>query len=933
MTAVRSLLREWWLRPLVLLAITSFIIYGSLYPFTFVVPGSFEDALRRLHRTWGVKTARGDLLGNLALFVPFGIAWVWKVRGGWRRMAAAAAALVTGVGLSYGLQIAQIYVPQRDATMVDVVWNIVGLVAGIGIGLLGIGFEDDQGETPSLVPLALLLAWAAFELVPFVPTIDLQLLKESAKALLVPDVKWSVVVEHAAGVLLVGEAMSRLVPPKHAWASLAAVLVVALCAKPFIVQLGVDSSAILGLGGGLIGWMAISRLSAARRNHLIAACLLMAFAFRGLVPFSFRVAAQPPSWMPFASFLHGSLLSNTRALLGTALFGGGACAALIWAGRRATSAVAIATLWAVTVEAAQMFAEGHSAEPTDPLMVLGVSLLIVAGPLSRPPIGPLVSAEPAAPAAAPPQTEGGDWAWAVPWAIALIWVVGVLVLAIRTVLRLPGVPYNVAELFLAGARLPVLVVFSLALLWVGAGAAWVARRLERQPSVVTVFWTTAVCGLVSLILLYCSVTDESIADIAGSTNINWFVINKAIWGEWARRLFLLLDSPGLVAFFERPVRFAALYGPVVVFLGYILTLATAEDRSCVRVHRAVLLGLVTLPTLSLCKAIAFDWSSTDNLNELITRDGEWGWGGGGYLYVLLFLLCANAALVARVAPHLVHVAAAVGLTVCAVPVGWWLLNLGLEQNVEKYDQVFSGAQFLLGPDRLKKLSSEVLFARWTAVQLGAVLTLAAGARLAEPVLDWIERRRQRVGNSRPVTARSAGQVAEDGRGSPACVEGMEHASQGNRLNRRMALLAWAAAGAVLLVGLGLLAVVVLARGPAALLPSFSYAVTFRNDLPIPMRLWVRRFAVPWEGGTVSRARIEVAMGAHAARIIPLGPGGTTTLKYFHSPLSGVSLHWIARVPGTAELICEGTTEWVPSRWHAAMSLSQGRSCPEKLQRP
>ena len=54
--------------------------------------------------------------------------------------------------------------------------------------------------------------------------------------------------------------------------------------------------------------------------------------------------------------------------------------------------------------------------------------------------------------------------------------------------------------------------------------------------------------------------------------------------------------------------------------------------------------------LWLCKAIAFDWSSTDNLNELIAREGELGLGGGGYLYALLAVLAINAVLLARVSP-------------------------------------------------------------------------------------------------------------------------------------------------------------------------------------------------------------------------------------------------------------------------------------------
>jgi hypothetical protein len=44
-----------------------------------------------------------------------------------------------------------------------------------------------------------------------------------------------------------------------------------------------------------------------------------------------------------------------------------------------------------------------------------------------------------------------------------------------------------------------------------------------------------------------------------------------------------------------------------------------------------------------------------------------------------------------------------------IPIGWWLLNLGLILDLHKYEKVYSGVQFLLGPDRTHTLSSSALF--------------------------------------------------------------------------------------------------------------------------------------------------------------------------------------------------------------------------------
>ena len=68
------------------------------------------------------------------------------------------------------------------------------------------------------------------------------------------------------------------------------------------------------------------------------------------------------------------------------------------------------------------------------------------------------------------------------------------------------------------------------------------------------------------------------------------------------------------------------------------------------------------------------------------------------------------------------------LVCLAVPVSWWLLNNGLEANVHKYGNVFSGAQFLLGPDRSNLLTEEILFGRWALVFVAGTSTVSLGMR-------------------------------------------------------------------------------------------------------------------------------------------------------------------------------------------------------------
>jgi len=237
--------------------------------------------------------------------------------------------------------------------------------------------------------------------------------------------------------------------------------------------------------------------------------------------------------------------------------------------------------------------------------------------------------------------------------------------------------------------------------------------------------------MVSLLLFNLSMTQESIRDLAGSTNLYWFVTNRDIWGETGRSLFLAI-SPELLSVIERTVRYAALYSPLIVVLAIVqAAYVKINDSSRPVITRVIWWSLNALPWLMLCKAIAFDWASTDNINELIARQGPLGISGEGYLYALMIVIAVNAVFIAQMRST---GATVLGVLISVIfwPLGWWLLNQGLEDQVHKYGLTFSGIQFLLGPNRIDLLSEQSLLGRWIALQTMGVLVLAAGLRLAQP---------------------------------------------------------------------------------------------------------------------------------------------------------------------------------------------------------
>ncbi len=316
----------------------------------------------------------------------------------------------------------------------------------------------------------------------------------------------------------------------------------------------------------------------------------------------------------------------------------------------------------------------------------------------------------------------------------LVATIVLIVVTIKEVLRLPGIPYNVRELFLDDASVSSLVFFGLTLLWIGAGAMLVAHVMVwTRRAYLTVPLAVVVVSLISKTLLSRSVTYESIDDIIGTNNLFGLVTREHIWGSAWGHAF---DTLGIdfVDFFERRVRYTALYS--IPLLGIASTLALALPPAHAAHRKRPLDRLLLVVSVAgwfwLARALVVTWAATDNLTELIAQHPVFGFAGEWYLMAIPVLMGGSVVLLIRTAARPVWwlVAVAIASTIVAVPVGWTLLNVGLEPHVEKYGSIFTGAQFLLGPDRRHTLSQSALFVRWAALQLGAVGVMSVGAWVA-----------------------------------------------------------------------------------------------------------------------------------------------------------------------------------------------------------
>ena len=168
------------------------IVYGSLFPLTgWQAPPSWSNPIMS---PWPAHDSRADILVNLLAYLPLGLllSLIWRRAGKTTGLLFAVAA---GFALSFCMEFLQEALPSRVSSAQDVVNNTLGTVAGalLALGLSPGSFTGRRllawresrfapGTLPNLA-LVVLLLWAATELAPFAPSLDISTLKAGLRPL------------------------------------------------------------------------------------------------------------------------------------------------------------------------------------------------------------------------------------------------------------------------------------------------------------------------------------------------------------------------------------------------------------------------------------------------------------------------------------------------------------------------------------------------------------------------------------------------------------------------------------------------------------------------------------------------------------------------------------------------------------------------------
>ncbi len=355
--------------------------YGSIYPFDFHFQQLDPAAWQAFLDTCCVETSRGDILGNVVLFLPFGYLGILAAAPETRPLRQFLFVCGIGVIFAFLLQVAQLYLPSRDENLQDVIWNLLGIAVG---GVLGIPSRQfilraaGQGAQLYLVPWILIGSWITYRLIPFVPSIDFQSIKDSVKPLLdLQEISPAGIAYHAVAWLIVGYLMDLGLQGKRLGRLLPLAVLGTFAAEIIIVYNIVTPTTIAGgLLAILLYWTVTSRIQRVELPLLIG--LLIAIAWNDLQPFIIRERPIDFNWLPFQGFLGGSMFVNAQSASEKVFAYGSIVYLLMRMGAGGWISLLAATAWIAGIEFAQTYVIRHTPEITDPLLVIMAAIAIFA---------------------------------------------------------------------------------------------------------------------------------------------------------------------------------------------------------------------------------------------------------------------------------------------------------------------------------------------------------------------------------------------------------------------------------------------------------------------------------------------------------------------------------------------------------------------------
>ena len=365
---------------LVTTIIVGVIVYGSLFPFAFRAPAATEGPFSTLIKTWNVMPGRGNLIANILLYAPLGFFGFLAPRVSKNSNLRILTATFCGLVVSVVLELIQFYDAGRITHLADVYANTIGTALGAVCARIFAAdirwpFIRELGAKPFLT--LLLLAWLTYRLFPFVPTIDLHKYWDALKPVfLTPSLPAYDLLRYTVMWLTVCAIIASIAERYRSLFLFPAFAALVIASKIVIVTKVLTIAEIFGALGAFGLWQVLLRCSPRVRSSVMAMILGAFIAASRLAPFDFELTSRSFGWIPFRSFMSGSLLINTQSFLEKFFLYGSLLWLLIESGLHLRYAAALVAVGLFCTSLMEVYLPSRSAEVTDAVMVLLIAWVL-----------------------------------------------------------------------------------------------------------------------------------------------------------------------------------------------------------------------------------------------------------------------------------------------------------------------------------------------------------------------------------------------------------------------------------------------------------------------------------------------------------------------------------------------------------------------------
>jgi glycopeptide antibiotics resistance protein len=373
--------RPWFNRNYVIVTaiIIVVIIYGSLYPFDWRVPPHGIGAVATLVGSWAETPGRGDFVSNILLYMPLGLFAALAVGDGAGAARRIGLGVLLGAALSVSVELTQYYDEGRVTAATDAYSNTIGAALGaIGGSLFGrsVHWRFLDPVRAHRVPVLLLVAWAGYRLFPYVPAADIHKYWDAIRPVVVrPTFEPYPIFRHTAIWLTTGCAIEAIVGPKRSLLLFPAFIGAMVVAQIFIMTIILSVAHITGAVIALCLWPVLLALGRRPRAAVVALILGVYIVAERLEPFQFLATTHAFGWIPFLSFMGGSIEVDMESFFEKFFLYGGLIWLLAVAGLRLRVSAILVALILLLTSWAETHLASRSAEITDAVMALMIAAI------------------------------------------------------------------------------------------------------------------------------------------------------------------------------------------------------------------------------------------------------------------------------------------------------------------------------------------------------------------------------------------------------------------------------------------------------------------------------------------------------------------------------------------------------------------------------